>query len=71
MSYHGTQEPANDACMTKRELYFDRNLIVRVRAYLDSALAARLFEENPNRHRPCRGGPAGGWSKIDVHRDQP
>jgi uncharacterized protein len=28
-------------------VYFQRNLIVRVRAYLDSALVARLFEENP------------------------
>jgi ketosteroid isomerase-like protein len=27
--------------------YFQRNLIVRVRAYLDFALFARLFEENP------------------------
>jgi len=28
-------------------VYFKRNLIVRVCAYLDSALVARLFEENP------------------------
>ena len=28
-------------------VYFHGNLIVRVRAYLDSALVARLFEENP------------------------
>lgn len=28
-------------------VYFRRALIVRVRAYLDSALVARLFEENP------------------------
>jgi ketosteroid isomerase-like protein len=28
-------------------VYFKRNVIVRVRAYLDSALVARLFEENP------------------------
>ena len=28
-------------------LYFRDGLIVRVRAYLDSALVARLFEENP------------------------
>jgi ketosteroid isomerase-like protein len=26
---------------------FQNGLIVRVRAYLDSALVARLFEENP------------------------
>jgi uncharacterized protein len=26
---------------------FERDLIVRVRAYLDSAMVARLFEENP------------------------
>ena len=26
---------------------FDRGIIVRVRAYLDSAMVARLFEENP------------------------
>lgn len=28
-------------------VYFRGDLIVRVRAYLDSALVARLFEENP------------------------
>jgi ketosteroid isomerase-like protein len=28
-------------------VYFDRDLIVRVRAYLDSAMVVRLFEENP------------------------
>jgi uncharacterized protein len=28
-------------------VYFRDGLIVRVRAYLDSALVARLFEENP------------------------
>jgi hypothetical protein len=28
-------------------VYFQDGLIVRVRAYLDSALVARLFEENP------------------------
>jgi ketosteroid isomerase-like protein len=28
-------------------VYFGRDLIVRVRAYLDSAMVARLFEENP------------------------
>jgi hypothetical protein len=28
-------------------IYFQEALIVRVRAYLDSALVARLFEENP------------------------
>lgn len=28
-------------------LYFQGGLIVRVRAYLDSAMVARLFEENP------------------------
>ena len=28
-------------------LYFRHELIVRVRAYLDSAMVARLFEENP------------------------
>jgi len=28
-------------------LYFRNNVIVRVRAYLDSAMVARLFEENP------------------------
>jgi ketosteroid isomerase-like protein len=28
-------------------VYFQADLIVRVRAYLDSALVARLFEENP------------------------
>jgi hypothetical protein len=28
-------------------VYFKRTVIVRVRAYLDSALVARLFEENP------------------------
>jgi ketosteroid isomerase-like protein len=28
-------------------VYFQRNFIVRVRAYLDSALVAHLFEENP------------------------
>jgi hypothetical protein len=28
-------------------VYFKRDVIVRVRAYLDSALVARLFEENP------------------------
>jgi uncharacterized protein len=28
-------------------VYFERDLIVRVRAYLDSAMVARLFEENP------------------------
>ena len=28
-------------------VYFQGDLIVRVRAYLDSALVARLFEENP------------------------
>jgi hypothetical protein len=35
MSYHGTQEAANDVCMGKRERYFDRNLMVRVGAYPD------------------------------------
>ena len=28
-------------------VYFDRGVIVRVRAYLDSAMVARLFAENP------------------------
>jgi ketosteroid isomerase-like protein len=28
-------------------VYFREGLIVRVRAYLDSAMVARLFEENP------------------------
>lgn len=28
-------------------VYFRRGVIVRVRAYLDSAMVARLFEENP------------------------
>ena len=28
-------------------LYFENDVIVRVRAYLDSAMVARLFEENP------------------------
>jgi uncharacterized protein len=28
-------------------VYFRDNVIVRVRAYLDSAMVARLFEENP------------------------
>ena len=28
-------------------VYFQKGLIVRVRAYLDSAMVARLFEENP------------------------
>ena len=28
-------------------VYFRAGLIVRVRAYLDSAMVARLFEENP------------------------
>jgi ketosteroid isomerase-like protein len=28
-------------------VYFKSGVIVRVRAYLDSAMAARLFEENP------------------------
>ena len=28
-------------------VYFQNGLIVRVRAYLDSAMVARLFEENP------------------------
>lgn len=28
-------------------VYFGRDVIVRVRAYLDSAMVARLFEENP------------------------
>ena len=28
-------------------VYFRGGLIVRVRAYLDSAMVARLFEENP------------------------
>jgi ketosteroid isomerase-like protein len=28
-------------------VYFRRDMIVRVRAYLDSAMVARLFEENP------------------------
>jgi ketosteroid isomerase-like protein len=28
-------------------VYFENNVIVRVRAYLDSAMVARLFEENP------------------------
>jgi uncharacterized membrane protein YoaK (UPF0700 family) len=28
-------------------VYFRNNVIVRVRAYLDSAMVARLFEENP------------------------
>jgi uncharacterized protein len=28
-------------------VYFQEELIVRVRAYLDSAMVARLFEENP------------------------
>ena len=29
-------------------VYFRGDLIVRVRAYLDSAMVARLFEQNPN-----------------------
>jgi hypothetical protein len=28
-------------------VYFENNVIVRVRAYLDSAMGARLFEEDP------------------------
>ena len=28
-------------------VYFQRDLIVRVRAYLDSAMVAQLFEQNP------------------------
>jgi ketosteroid isomerase-like protein len=28
-------------------VYFEGDVIVRVRAYLDSAIVARLFEENP------------------------
>jgi hypothetical protein len=28
-------------------VYFRNDVIVRVRAYLDSAMVARLFEENP------------------------
>ena len=28
-------------------VYFENDMIVRVRAYLDSAMVARLFEENP------------------------
>ena len=28
-------------------VYFRKGLIARVRAYLDSAMVARLFEENP------------------------
>ncbi|HEY4045756.1 MAG TPA: hypothetical protein VGM27_02725 [Acidobacteriaceae bacterium] len=28
-------------------VYFQEETIVRVRAYLDSAMVARLFEENP------------------------
>ena len=28
-------------------VYFDRGVIVRVRAYLDSVMVARLFAENP------------------------
>jgi len=28
-------------------VYFGHDLIVRVRAYLDSAMVVRLFEENP------------------------
>lgn len=28
-------------------IYFENGVIVRVRAYLDSAMVARLFEENP------------------------
>jgi hypothetical protein len=28
-------------------VYFESDVIVRVRAYLDSAMVARLFEENP------------------------
>jgi ketosteroid isomerase-like protein len=28
-------------------VYFRNNVIVRVRAYLDSAMVARLFDENP------------------------
>jgi ketosteroid isomerase-like protein len=28
-------------------VYFQDRVIVRVRAYLDSAMVARLFEENP------------------------
>ena len=28
-------------------VYFRNNMIVRVRAYLDSAMVARLFDENP------------------------
>ena len=28
-------------------VYFHDGIIVRVRAYLDSAMVARLFEENP------------------------
>jgi hypothetical protein len=30
-------------------VYFRNNVIVRVRAYLDSAMVARLFDENPIR----------------------
>jgi hypothetical protein len=28
-------------------VYFENDVTVRVRAYLDSAMVARLFEENP------------------------
>jgi uncharacterized protein len=28
-------------------VYFQNGVIVRIRAYLDSAMVARLFEENP------------------------
>jgi ketosteroid isomerase-like protein len=28
-------------------VYFQKDVIVRVRAYLDSAMVARLFEQNP------------------------
>jgi ketosteroid isomerase-like protein len=28
-------------------VYFQDGVIVRIRAYLDSAMVARLFEENP------------------------
>jgi uncharacterized protein len=30
-------------------VYFENGVIVRIRAYLDSAMVARLFEENPLR----------------------
>jgi ketosteroid isomerase-like protein len=38
------QSPSNRYCMV---LTFDGETIVRGRTYLDSALVARLFEENP------------------------